>query len=1567
MIGWVPLVLLALSAATTEAAPDGKDPAARGLDAFLQVPSEAPPGSVFPIQAMVYGFPTARTLVALGGATIEAAWDPDSPALKGAAPPPPPVQATADASGRVHLELPTPDGDHGELRLLVGLRSGAHQRTRVLKVMRARPYDLSVVVPDSRVVPGTEIPAWVMVRNRNTQQPVPGARVELALVEGGVDCAMVPLVTDNAGTAVGRVRIPGVEEPSWSWKLEARVAGAAKKGWTGAYIQLTPRLETPGKPEVKAWWRGIYALAGSRSDWYLRVRDAAGTEVSNQVVHTWVGLKSTRPPKELSKWSRVTTNTDGVASGTFQTPSTVSPLVKTLVQVVARTTLDGQEIESTGELEIGPAVPTVRILTQSNMLVPGLDQKLVLQATDGHDKPVQGTFLVQGDRLKSEVQTDANGIAEVSWKTPVDLGNYRTAGPCSSEVAARVTVTPVGNNPAFGDRKDPFESCVRVNRDAKALLSVDPPMARAGDKIRVRMPGGGRVAWSVSGTDRSKGLWTTAWIPDGESGGELQIPEGAWGELRLRAISPRTDGKALVADGALLVLPRELPMLTAKVAGGRPAPGGQIELDVDLTDGKGKGMPGTVAALVYDTRGGGSSYMLYRLDTRRELCRTAGVVDSECDKFLSGDAKLDPVRRAYVSQSSSLDETFVDPAGDVESSLNKAFSSIVRSLEGAVLESSESPERLRDARVKGPQGWTFHPELFSLVTDAMDDKPVTPGGEPLTLADAVGIDRQVTFDNVARRVTRLKLLRAMAKVRTWVREHYVDPDEPALRDPPAVLRRLVRERQLSDGDLLDPWGGSLQFVKGAHNGNLPFLTLSGWALQSPGPDGKAGTGDDVRSPFDRVLRSGSPYAEAMSEDRIVDARLDMQVSEETVGAWDRLLQEFTGTHLGLGTGTGEGFGSGHGRLGGSHRSRPPQVRMGATTVGGDGETAWLPPARTDSRGHLRLVVPLGKTETTWGVALVGIPDRGRPAVTEVEVPVSLPVSARIEPGLSWVAGDEVDVAVSLRNRTATSVRASVGFAPSGVAQLANAADATRVVDIPAQGAVHTTVRLRAPSSGEASLRASVSGGPAGSDTTQVVWQVRPAGEVTELVDTYWVEGETELSLPAKGASYPSSMVLLERGHAPSILAAMGALDPDRQKTPEGAAHSLEAAMRLYRWALTRGGQKDPVAERAISAARRASGRVRAYDRIDTAKGSWSDVQSRMQVDTSLLEELSLPKPRECPPQGTPTLVMGLDLLESEPAPVGGAVKACWDTFVTTTVDNAVRAGDPVSLARAIVALAERPHRSHMTAAIADRLREGVRLRPSGLVALEGKLASDRSARALVYAALARSATLGNKSLAPIDRLLGWLEAQRDTYGGYGSSLATLAALRAFLASPDEPAAESRVAVEGGGVKVTWTLKPGASVSLPMRESDKHLKIWVDGPAVMARVGRKELRPWSRPPYGGTSPVGLEVVWPDTPQVGKPATLRVVMRHSLGRETTVDARIPLPPGVRVAGAVPEARTMPGLLFLRWKANASNLPHVMEIPIRFELSGRITIPEAHARLAFEESERGVAPARPIVVGK
>ena len=85
----------------------------------------------------------------------------------------------------------------------------------------------------------------------------------------------------------------------------------------------------------------------------------------------------------------------------------------------------------------------------------------------------------------------------------------------------------------------------------------------------------------------------------------------------------------------------------------------------------------------------------------------------------------------------------------------------MRSLEGALFEGSMSPERAREVRRRTARGFDFNPELMTLATAAMAAPPITPGGEPLALADLVAIDRQITFDNVARRVARLKLLQVL--------------------------------------------------------------------------------------------------------------------------------------------------------------------------------------------------------------------------------------------------------------------------------------------------------------------------------------------------------------------------------------------------------------------------------------------------------------------------------------------------------------------------------------------------------------------------------------------------------------------------------------------------------------------------------------------------------------------------------------------------------------------------------------------------------------------------------------
>jgi hypothetical protein len=80
---------------------------------------------------------------------------------------------------------------------------------------------------------------------------------------------------------------------------------------------------------------------------------------------------------------------------------------------------------------------------------------------------------------------------------------------------------------------------------------------------------------------------------------------------------------------------------------------------------------------------------------------------------------------------------------------------------------------------------------------------------------------------------------------------------------------------------------------------------------------------------------------------------------------------------------------------------------------------------------------------------------------------------------------------------------------------------------------------------------------------------------------------------------------------------------------------------------------------------------------------------------------------------------------------------------------------------------------------------------------------------------------------------------------------------------------------------------------------------------------------------------------------------------------IDARIPLPPGASLAARVNGVRQIQGALLIRMTLDRSAVALPLAIPLRFSLSGRLTAPEARARLAFEEAPAAVAPARAFVV--
>ena len=1588
------LIVAVLCGGTASALPP--DPAARGLDVYLHVASEAAPGGILELSAKAYGFPTVTQAFPLPNAVIEVGWDPEQ--LDGEAPPPS-VQATTDAEGRVKLAIDVPPGLPKALTLLVGVRHGAHSRTQTVPVKRGATASVELHTADTRVVPTSTISAWVRVLGTKGE-PLPDAGVVVSLLEGGVARHREAYRTDKGGLVMARVPIPRIDEPVWQWTLQAQ---ADAPGANPASVVLTPREELPGTPTLEAEWQEPKggALPGGSVPFKVRIRDAVGQPVIDHALVWWVGVKGTSPPKTDDEWARTgtraTTDGAGEVTGTRAAPTLVKAKGTALV-LVTKTVVEGHELERTTEVPVGAAIATATLEGEAPAIVPGVAQKFLLSVYSRRSEGVAGTFVVSGDGLSTTVTTDARGEAELTWTAPIGIGANRQVGPCAGGVAAAVTVRKASDIEALRAKQEPFVLCLPVDRDAAGVVRITPDVARPGEKLHVvitRARGAAAGSHSVVVSSRDHQQAITGWLEaraDGTASGDLVVPANAApGSWDVSVALPAGTQAARLLATRVLVVPSTLPQLTAKRVGGRATPGGRVEFEAQLTDGHGKPLAGAVSAIVVDAFGGGDANVS-ALDTRSRLCGALRVDSERCDAALERDPATETLRRVMLG--GNADKTsvapFNDPGEHASKDLEEAFALVLHSLEGAVFESAKNPDSLIDVRRRDNGRWAFNPELLTLVTDAMDNPPVTPGGEKLVLGDLVAVDPQVTFDNVARRVTRLKLFTVLQAVRAFRKNGGLDPDEPVFRDPNALIRRLVRDGALTDDQLLDPWGGTIQFIRSNGGPPAPFLgTIRDFELRAPGPDGQVGTADDLRDPFERVVRSGSPYAKAVHEDRIVDAKWDMVVADETVAAWERMFEELTGRALG-GLGASGSGGSGGGRGEGIGLGGVGTVGHGSgrgSSGVSNGDAFWSPPLRTDAEGRVRIAVPLGGAETTWRVAFVGVPDGLGPAATTADVASDLPLSLRAAAGVRWVDGDVVSTEILVRNRTSSAQHVTVDAVAEGAAAI-EGNPAASVVDVPPKGARTVRVRVRAKQAGEGRLVLTARAPGVADDVLRHAWEIIPAGEKRALTQTAWVDGRRELGL-ALDHGYGlmgEPRLVLERGFDDAAAAALESIEPERQVSAHGLVDSMAVAKLIQRWATTKTTPRHRALARiAEGSGERALGRFNALLAVAKEEQVLGLERHLLEGRAALIMQRAVQRPAGvvCPPAWTEVRASGNllradedEVLDIEP-PEGIETAPCWGAYVASATRSLAHENDAEVLARALLALADRPRHVAVTASLAARLQKLVKLDEDGEIDGPALVASrpsrrgpptsasnlDRARRAFVYAALLRTQSLASSPAKP-SVLFGKLARLRDVTGGYGSSAATLGVVRALVTSQLDAAGPSRVHVRARGVDRVVDVPASGFLAVPLPASTLDVDVQVEGAGVVARLERPVLRSWTRPAPTQESPVGIEVTWPETVKAGARADLLVKLGHGVSDgKLLVDVQIPLPPGVTLAAGTAGAAQVQGVLALRELVGADGM--VATVPLRFGLAGRVTVPEATARIARSTTGVATAPARILTV--
>jgi alpha-2-macroglobulin len=193
--------------------------------------------------------------------------------------------------------------------------------------------------------------------------------------------------------------------------------------------------------------------------------------------------------------------------------------------------------------------------------------------------------------------------------------------------------------------------------------------------------------------------------------------------------------------------------------------------------------------------------------------------------------------------------------------------------------------------------------------------------------------------------------------------------------------------------------------------------------------------------------------------------------------------------------TGQGFGSGHGRLGRSHRARPPRVRMGGTKVlaeRGDFRTTplFIGDLATDDQGRVRadLLLPDNITEfRVLAVASAGFDDDAiaeRFGTARAAITVTKPVVVTAALPRHLRPGDVAEVAAVVRNNQPSPVDVEVSASVSGVLSLRGAAQRTTIAP-GADARLSFTVTAGAAGSGSVGLRADVLGNAAASDAVRL--------------------------------------------------------------------------------------------------------------------------------------------------------------------------------------------------------------------------------------------------------------------------------------------------------------------------------------------------------------------------------------------------------------------------------------------------------------------------------------------------
>jgi hypothetical protein len=803
----------------------------------------------------------------------------------------PVATATTDRYGRARIEFEVPAKLEQPFRLVVEARSPKRVMRRFdVRVQLAPRYRTELFVDRSRLALGAPLRAWGRVFDLSRNRPSPRHALRLSAKRGGALIGREHrLKTDARGVFQASLSAPA-RAGAFQVEVLADHAETVRRSLQAARVVI-PELVVVARPAKRV------VRPGTTIDVDVVVRRPDGRPVPRA---TLTGLSIPLPKNKDDSIKPVQTDTQGRARVPWRVPRRAGPSSLRWTGAIADVTGTVRALREgigTGQarvvLRVARQALHVSWSAEGGRLVPGLPSRLFVKVQRADGTPAAGLAIrLRGGRVQAApVVTDRAGVAVIDATVLEKDTTAPTScrGPTVAAASLRAgTLTK--------------RLCLPVDPDS-TLRVRSAPTTRAGGKLQVRLLARAAVArYPVAVTILARTQYWQ-WRPiDRKTIGApqksisvgrkvtLEVPKDATGPIWIRARPLVGAERQEVRGGTALVWSVTGPDRRLRV---RPAASGamRVERPGALTTSLGFVLalpPARGQALLAELRSarghGASSLGADILDgaaTGADARAWMGFVaartpaDTAVSAVLRGGSRVTLAMPDDAVGAGLLRDPWRSRARFVRGRIGRVLLAVEKRVTDSI------PKKLSDVAVRTRRGWRFNSEILTAVGVQLGSQAITGlDGSPLSIASLRALDKNLTFDNVARRLTRQRQLRLLVALAGFVRAKQLDYGWPRRKKPTSWLAAL-RGWRSPDGqtrirkqDLFDAWGRPFKLVK-ARGARARFRFLEpvpGYELLSAGPDGRFGNADDRYDPFARVLPKGSIYGEAVGEEALV-ARL----------------------------------------------------------------------------------------------------------------------------------------------------------------------------------------------------------------------------------------------------------------------------------------------------------------------------------------------------------------------------------------------------------------------------------------------------------------------------------------------------------------------------------------------------------------------------------------------------------------------------------------------------------------------------------------------------------------------